>query len=82
MTRESNRSTSSDFVKQAATKLRKMRNGKSVYYVAKVTGLSPKTILRMESGEGDYRILSLNRICEYYGITLYDFLTEIDERNE
>ena len=67
------------FFKVVGARLRRLRlkKGLSIAKVAQEAKISSKTIKYMEEGTKDYRILTLDRICKYYGTTVYNLLEDL-----
>ena len=49
----------------------------SIARVAREAKISPKTIKCMEEGTKDYRIVTLDRLCKYYEVTVYSILEDL-----
>ena len=65
-----------DLHRAVAVKLKKFRADREETIAEAAMGacLSKASIKKMESGEEDYRITTLYKICVYYGTTLYDIM--------
>ena len=68
--------THQDFLKGAGMELRvaRIRKGLSSADVAQMTGLSASSIIAIENGKNDSKILSYKRIADSLGVSLKDIL--------
>jgi DNA-binding Xre family transcriptional regulator len=64
--------------KVVAVRLKKLRADReeSIFKAAIGAKISPATLKVLESGEKDYRIVTLYKICQYYNVDPCDLLRE------
>jgi DNA-binding Xre family transcriptional regulator len=74
--KKSKHPVSLDSHKVIAVKLKKLRagRGESIDEAAKGARISKASLKVLESGEKDFRILTLWKICKYYGVNIGEII--------
>ncbi len=55
-------------------RIARIRQGLSSNDLSKITGMSPDSVLRLENGRSDAKILTMKRVADALGVSLKDIL--------